>query len=216
VEQSAPAAPVAAKVEQPKRSRLARELTSVPNMISIVRIGLMYAGAILFVVGYPVAGVLSGVTAGLSDYLDGYIARRTGQVTELGAILDRLSDLVMETVSLVLAVYFHVISPIFIYVYLLREIVVLSARIYCAGLGVSVQSTIFGKLKSNFLGYANVPLFLGFAGIGSQISWLPDAMRDLAIFGICMGLFWGYWSGWSYLRAFAKAYNAADPQKSED
>ena len=72
-------------------------------------------------------------------------------------------DLVMETTSLVLAVYFHVISPIFLYVYLLREIVVLSARIYCAGLGVWVQSSFIGKLKSNFLGYAAVrlPRFLG-------------------------------------------------------
>ncbi len=208
---SPPAVPTT--TETPPKSRLRRELSSVPNMISIIRIGLMYGGAILFVMGYPIAGVSSGIAAGLSDYLDGYIARRTGQVTELGAILDRLSDLVMETTSLVLAVYFHVISPIFLYIYLLREIVVLSARIYCAGLGVWVQSSFVGKLKSNFLGYANVPLFLGLAGIGHQIWWLPDLMRGIAIFGICAGLCFGYWSGWSYLRAFGRTYNAADPQK---
>jgi len=48
-------------------------------------------------------GIVLSTVAGVTDYLDGYIARRTGQVTRLGEILDQFCDLCFESFLIVMA-----------------------------------------------------------------------------------------------------------------
>src|SRR6266571_2062907 len=122
-------------------TRLGRDLRTIPNLISLSRIGFIYGAAALFLTGHPFIALVSGTLAGITDYFDGWLARKWGQVTELGAILDRLCDLIFESTWLLLAVWFHVLSPVFFFVYLLRELVVLSARLYLGEKGVALPSS---------------------------------------------------------------------------
>ncbi len=184
---------------------LAKDLRTLPNLLSLSRLVLVFAGAALLVCGYPITGVVLGALAGVSDYLDGYMARRMGCTTELGAILDRLCDLVLESTSLVVGIHFGVVSPLFLVAYLFREFVVMSARMHCLERGVVLASTFIGKLKSNFLGYSFILLYLGLANV------VPGAQRycyGLAMFGLSAGLFFSYWSGFQYLRSFVRAYES--------
>ena len=77
-----------------------REVFSVPNLICYARIALMPVFVALYLRArttgeFLAAAVLAGVIA-LSDLLDGWIARRFHQVTELGKFLDPLSDKLMR------------------------------------------------------------------------------------------------------------------------
>jgi CDP-diacylglycerol--glycerol-3-phosphate 3-phosphatidyltransferase len=185
-------------------TRLGRELTTVPNLLSLSRIAMIFVSAALLLRGWPVSAVLVGLGAGISDYLDGYLARRLGQVSELGAILDRLSDLVFESTWLVAAVDLGDFSPVVLYAYLLREFVVLSARLWCAAHQVQLGSTLAGKLKSNFLGYTAFALYLAHS---PAVAPLQGTLRLLATLGIVGGLGLSYWSAYDYLGVFARAYN---------
>jgi len=189
-------------------SRLWRDLRTVPNLLSLSRIALIYVAAALLLVDQQLLALAVGIIAGITDYLDGYLARKTGQVTELGAILDRLSDLIFESGWLVLATYFHLLPPVFLLLYLLRELVVLSARLYCGERGVPLTSSFIGKLKTNFFGYSAFLVFFSGANV------LPGGyavLRFLAYAGVAVGLLLSYWSAYGYLRTFAAAYDDVTP-----
>jgi CDP-diacylglycerol--glycerol-3-phosphate 3-phosphatidyltransferase len=185
-------------------SRLWRELRTIPNLISLSRIGLIYIAASLILVGWPITAVLVGLCAGITDYLDGYFARRLGQTTELGAILDRLSDLIFESTWIIVAVYIRDFSPFILYAYLLRELVVVSARLYCSAHGVTIPSTFAGKLKSNFFGYTAFALYLAHSPHVAPVRVVLETIAAIGIFG---GLVLSYWSAYDYLKVFARAYD---------
>ena len=69
-----------------------KDIFNVPNTISLIRLALIPVFVWLVVQGdYGPAGLLLGVI-GATDWLDGYLARRLDQVTELGKFLDPLAD----------------------------------------------------------------------------------------------------------------------------
>ena len=183
-----------------------RDLRSVPNLLSLARVVVVISAVLSLLFGYLVLGCALGLVAGVSDYFDGYIARRTGQVTELGEILDRFGDLVFESTGFLFAVYFHLWSPLFFLVYFLREFAVVSARHYCAARGAQIASSMFGKLKTNFFGWSFLVLYVAFAHI-VPFDWAYDALHGLATVGMLLGLLWGYISGYQYLAGFVRVYN---------
>lgn len=67
-----------------------RELLLLPNLISLVRVPLALCFAL--VVDRPEAALLVLLLAGLSDMLDGFVARRLGLATKLGAVVDGVVD----------------------------------------------------------------------------------------------------------------------------
>lgn len=192
-------------MSRPGRSPLAAELATAPNLLSISRIALIFLAGALMLEGWPISACLVGLAAGISDYLDGWLARRLGQVTELGAILDRLCDLVFESTWLVVAVLIGDFSPVILFAYLFRELVVLSARLWCSAHGVALGSTLVGKLKSNFLGYTAFVLYLSHSRL---VAPLRETLVIVADVGIAGGLLLSYWSAFGYLRVFARAYDA--------
>jgi CDP-diacylglycerol--glycerol-3-phosphate 3-phosphatidyltransferase/cardiolipin synthase len=96
----------------------ARDLVRVPGLLTLMRVPL--AAAFPFVLGRPLVALGVLAAAGLSDVLDGWYARRLGQVTPTGTALDPVTDKLFVTtvaVSLVVGGYFSVL-----------DVVLLSAR----------------------------------------------------------------------------------------
>lgn len=65
---------------------------TVPNVISLIRLLLVPVFAILIVRGYDVAALVVLALAGISDWADGYLARRLNQTSALGRVLDPAAD----------------------------------------------------------------------------------------------------------------------------
>jgi cardiolipin synthase (CMP-forming) len=193
----------------PRPSRLKRDLRTVPNLISLSRLVLITLSVIFYINGFPITGLTLGFLCGLSDYLDGYIARRGGQVTELGEILDRLGDLVFEIWAFTFTVYFDILPPYLFMAYVLREIVVMSARQYVSEHrhpDIEMKTSFFGKLKTNFLGYSFLAMFLVHARV-IPLAWLNETLHWMSVAGVVAGLLWSYIAGYQYLRAFARTYD---------
>lgn len=98
-------------------------------------------------VQYVIAGVVF-VIASLTDWIDGYLARKNNQVTDTGKMLDAIADKVLvNSVLIILAAnnFVHEIVPVVI---VLRDIVVNAIKMEAAGKGKVVAAIKSGKWKT--------------------------------------------------------------------
>jgi len=187
-------------------STIRRDIRSVPNVITLSRIFLILLGAAVYFNGFRIVGIVLSIVAGVTDYLDGYVARRTGQVTRLGEILDQFCDLCFESFLIVIGTVQGFFPPVIICAYLLREFWVASVRRFMAAAHLNIPSSLAGKAKSNLIMWSFLPTFVSVAKI------LPAAEPYLAYAAytiIGLGLVASYVSAWGYTRAFVKGYPQA-------
>lgn len=96
---------------------------------------------------YIIGGILF-VIASLTDFLDGYIARKKGLVTDFGKFVDAIADKVLVNSVLIIFAVNGVISPIIPVVIIFRDTIVDSIRMLASKKGVVVAAGKAGKLKT--------------------------------------------------------------------
>jgi CDP-diacylglycerol--glycerol-3-phosphate 3-phosphatidyltransferase len=130
---------------------------NVPNLITILRIALIPLLVLAYLWPaewrYLAAAAIFGLAA-ISDWLDGYLARRLGQMTALGAFLDPVADKLIVAAALLLLVYSHhtIVLTLPAIVIVGREILISALREWMAEMnrrGV-VRVGWLGKLKTTF------------------------------------------------------------------
>jgi CDP-diacylglycerol--glycerol-3-phosphate 3-phosphatidyltransferase len=92
-------ASVAAKRRSPGARYALSDLARLPNLVSLARLPL--AVAFPFCVSRPAVAVAVLVVAGGTDVLDGWLARRRGETTPLGALLDPIADKIFVAVVII-------------------------------------------------------------------------------------------------------------------
>ena len=141
---------------------------NVPNKITIIRIILSVlilvimmipwyslgiewpeysVGNITVNIKYIVVGILF-LIASLSDFIDGYLARKNNQVTDFGKVADAIADKILVNGLLIVLAYERIISIIIPVVIITRDIVVDSCKMISGNHGKVVAASIMGKLKT--------------------------------------------------------------------
>jgi len=185
-----------------------RDIWTVPNAISMLRIALIGVFGWTLVIGQDGWAIAALALAGISDFLDGYLARRWNQVTALGRILEPAADR-MLTVVVVLGLGIRGIVPwIVVAVLLARDVVVGVALVIGRSRGIeSPQVTFLGKAATAAL-YFFLPLaFLAFA------RW--DAVHTLAIVGAWLAAVLYWLAGLGYVRDVARRSGGRAPSVPE-
>jgi CDP-diacylglycerol--glycerol-3-phosphate 3-phosphatidyltransferase len=128
---------------------------NLPNLLSLLRILLIPLFVLLFYLPMHWTNLLCAAVfglAGVTDWLDGYLARKWNQTTPFGAFIDPVADKLMVVVALVLLVnrYPHVWFVLPTIVIICREIVVSALREWMAELGkrASIAVSYIGKIKT--------------------------------------------------------------------
>ena len=129
----------------------------------MARIVLIVIFGWLMVAGHDLWAIGVLVVAGVSDFLDGYLARRWNQVTKLGSILDPTADR-MLTIVVVLALAIRGIIPWWLLgILFARDLVMGVALLYAKRRAVSVPEVTFVGKAATFALYFFLPLaFLAF------------------------------------------------------
>ncbi|MBN2577208.1 MAG: CDP-alcohol phosphatidyltransferase family protein [Deltaproteobacteria bacterium] len=187
-------------------STIRKDLRTAPNIVTLLRIGILcLAVPVYFYVSHG-AGIVLAIVAGVTDYLDGYLARRLGQVTRLGEILDQFCDLCFESFLIAIATLQGFFPPYFLFVYLLREFWVTGLRRFMAEARMNIPSSLAGKVKTNLIMWGFLPTYLSISAL------LPSADPYLGHAGrimVGLGLAAGYYSALGYTKAFAAGYAEA-------
>ena len=188
-----------------RRVGFVADLSTAPNIITLSRIVLILAGAWLLFDGYTVSGMTVSIVGGITDYLDGWWARRTGQVTWLGEILDQFCDFFFESIVVFIVVaHFHFLPMWVMIAYLAREMWSTTIRRFMAGHQLNITSNLLGKMKTNFLLWGTFPSFLSILG------YLPSLEPALGYVGkgsMLLGITLGYASVVDYTRQLITGYN---------
>lgn len=109
---------------------------------------------------YIIAGIIF-IIASVTDFLDGYLARKNNQVTDTGKMLDAIADKVLVNPVLVIFAAEGLISPIVPVIVIIRDIVVNAIKMEAASKGKVVAAISSGKIKTAALMIGMVLLFFG-------------------------------------------------------
>lgn len=96
---------------------------------------------------YIIGGILF-IIASLTDFLDGYLARKNNQVTDFGKFVDSIADKVLVNSVLIIFATEGVISPIIPVVIIFRDTIIDSIRMVASNKGVVIAAGKAGKLKT--------------------------------------------------------------------
>ena len=169
---------------------------TLPNLITVVRLGCIpwFLWLLVSQDNRTAAALLLGAL-GATDWVDGWIARRFDQVSEVGKVLDPTADRLLLVVALVAIVDDGSIPIWFAVLVLVREVLIGLAALLLLMVGVRrIDVTWWGKTGTFALLWA-VPCFLaGQSTIGA--AWTFEAMGW--IFGI-PGLAIAWFAAWGYV-----------------
>lgn len=141
---------------------------NLPNKITVTRLFLTLIIIVMLVIPYSSLGInvmtfdvggvkveltyiIAGVIfiiASLTDFLDGYLARKYNLVTDLGKMLDAIADKVLVNPILVILACNNFIPAIIPVVYITRDIIVDAVKMQAASKGHVVAAIKSGKLKT--------------------------------------------------------------------
>lgn len=122
-----------------------------PTILTIIRIILVAPVMILiFMDNLPaqIATIACFALASLTDKLDGHLARKNKQVTDLGAFLDPLADKMLVNLTFLALVVLNIVPLWMFAVILVRDFAVDGMRMLAASKNIVIPANIFGKIKT--------------------------------------------------------------------
>ncbi len=147
-----------------------RQVLTVPNLVSVVRLGCVPVFCVLLLGMGNRAGaaILLGVL-GATDWVDGYIARRFNQESELGKILDPTADRLMFLAAVLVMMVDGSLHAAFGVTMLVREAAVSLATVVLGAMGARrIDVTWTGKTATFGLMFALPFLLLGDSSVGGS------------------------------------------------
>lgn len=124
------------------------------SKITLVRVAFIPAYMLLMYLGggqpglYMYLALAVFVIASLTDYVDGYIARKYNQVSDFGKFLDPLADKLLVIAAMVIFCEWGIIPAWALMIVLTREFAVTGLRLVAVGKGVVIAAGRSGKLKT--------------------------------------------------------------------
>ena len=212
---------------------------NTPNKITLIRLLLLPLIIFFYLADFiPFARLVSAVlfiVACLTDFLDGYLARKNNQVTTLGKFFDTIADkvLIMTGMILVIAVPIStgvaVVWPtwlgvVCIIIMLAREFIISALRQIAASQGIVLAAEKSGKIKAT-IQYVSVSLYFIYAFILTDIVKIADMPNNVAsiinfilMIILCVATFLTIYSGVGYLIKNRKVFSMVgknDSKKSD-
>lgn len=188
----------------------AKTILNIPNILTLVRIALIPVLAVLLLspsreAGFWAAAVFS--IASVTDWLDGYLARRMGIVTIFGKFLDPIADKLMVMAALIMILPFNRVPAWMVLVILGREIIITGLRGIASSEGIVISASDLGKFKTIFQMVAIIGLLLHYDYhwfFGIEHPYLVVNMHNAGMFYLWIATIMTVWSGVDYLVKFMK------------
>jgi len=175
---------------------------SHPNGLTLIRIALI--PPIIFFFSFPespllclLAAIVFAIAA-LTDWYDGFLARRQGKVTFMGIALDPVADKLLTCSAFIMLASHGWVPAWMVCLIVGRELAVTGLRSVLAGRGLDISASHLGKLKTGFQIAAIIPLMIHYPFLGLDTQTIGWSLLWPAI-GFTV------WSGADYYLKFRRA-----------
>lgn len=178
-------------------------LRDLPNQLTLFRIAVIPLLLFLYPLNFSSLRLFCAFLftfAAMTDWLDGFIARRFKVESKLGALLDPVADKMLTASALVLVSHSQAIWAWMAGVLLCREIAMSGVRMMAQQEGIPIKVSILGKWKTLLLDVALVCLLVNYPLFG----W---PFREVGMISIWISLALSLFSAWLYIKEFWKKYN---------
>jgi cardiolipin synthase len=175
-------------------------ITTLPNLLTLSRIVIIPVFMAAFYLDSPLSNWLAVAlfcVAGITDFFDGYFARRNGQMSKLGQFLDPVADKLLVVAALFMLVAFDSIDRftlIAAVIIMCREVLVSGLREFLADVRVSVPVTQLAKWKTGVQLVA-----IGFLLAGDAGSWFYAV--EIGTASLWVAAILTIYTGYDYLKA---------------
>jgi CDP-diacylglycerol---glycerol-3-phosphate 3-phosphatidyltransferase len=185
-------------------------ILNVPNLLTLLRIALIPLLVILLLSPSRTSCFFATAIfaiASITDWLDGYIARRMGIVTLFGKFLDPIADKLIVAAALIMILPYDRAPAWMVLVILSREIIITGLRSIASTEGIVIPASNLGKFKTIFQIVAILALLLHYDYnwfFGIQHQFLYVNMHNVGMFYLWIATILTIWSGIDYLAKFMK------------
>jgi len=192
---------------------------NLPNYLTLARILMVPILVVVLmtkVTRYEIIGILVFWVASLTDLLDGYLARKLGQVTTLGKLLDPLADKLLIMGALISLVELDLAPAWMVFIILAREMAITGLRAIASEEGITIAAERLGKWKLGaqiasisclILGpqldawlfhWTHIEIFHFFIQLNKPFSFF----LGMGVLLLWVAMILAIWSGASYIRNF--------------
>ena len=173
-------------------------ILNIPNNLTLLRIALIPCLILVFYLSDDtlsayqknLTATLIFLFAAITDWLDGYLARRLNQTSDFGAFIDPVADKLIVIAALILLVELGRVESIVAFIIIAREFTISSLREWMARLGKSegIAVAFIGKFKTTmqmiailFLLYYENILFIPVAVIGKILIYIAALLTMISM-----------------------------------
>lgn len=187
-------------MDAPAMEKAALKIFNVPNLLSLSRILAVPVFVVLMHEPSPLRALAAGIVfaiASATDWLDGYLARKWGQVTRMGKLLDPIADKILIMAALVVLVEIRsdIVSSWMAILMISREFAVTGLRAIASGDGVVIPAEAVGKYKVGAQITAVVSLLLDYY-------LANDWLRNLGAAALWISMVLSVYSAIQYFRTY--------------
>jgi cardiolipin synthase len=173
-------------------------ILNIPNNLTLLRIALIPCLILVFYLSDDtlsayqknLTATLIFLFAAITDWLDGYLARRLNQTSDFGAFIDPVADKLIVIAALILLVELGRVESIIAFIIIAREFTISSLREWMATLGKSggIAVAFIGKLKTTmqmiailFLLYYENIFFVPVAAVGKILIYIAALLTMISM-----------------------------------
>jgi len=185
-------------------------LLNLPNLLTLARIAAIPGVVILLLYDTRTTSFIAAAVFGaaaITDWLDGWLARKWQVVTVLGKFLDPLADKLIVMAALIMLIPHGRVPAWAVFLILAREMVVTGLRSIASSEGIVISASDLGKYKTIFQMTAIPGLLLHYDYywlFGLRWELFHVDMHNFGIFYFYVAFFMTLWSGGDYLFKFFK------------
>ena len=167
---------------------------SGPNQLTLFRIAAVPVIIILMLFPNRICSLIAGLlfsAAAITDYLDGFLARKRGLVTTLGKVMDPVADKLLVSSAFIMLTSLGWVPAWMACIIIGRELAVNGLRNIIAEKGEDLSASNLGKYKTGFQIAAIIPLMIHYPFLGLNV----QVIGNLFLWG---ALVFTIWSGADY------------------
>lgn len=185
---------------------MTKDIWNIPNILSLSRIAAAPVLVVILIEPTEYKGIIAAFIfslAALTDWLDGYLARRMKITTILGRFLDPLADKLLIMTSIIMLVPAERVPAWVVSLIVGREIAVTGLRGIIAKEGIVISTSALGKYKTALQIAAVIPLLIHYSFFGIDFHGFGTIL-------IYAALVLTLWSGVDYFIKFLKVIGSTN------